>query len=405
MEGTECSRSATTAASHRSQRDSEGVQGTQYGSTMVEPRGEAFGGRAAQERAAGPQNSGMTEMRQEAQKSSTRPEDGEMELESSWSDLTPANRANMEQLRRQMMPAVPEKRFLGMNRITDEEGDVETRQWSPVPLGGFETNASHGASNGSQPGESKNTMDSSAFWGFDEPDQKPVLRTERILQVGQSPQQQPNHHSPEALIGRLQKRASEGDDDALATLKMMDSLHGQHSMPAHTSRIPAHTSPPVNRSVWTNAGDRSPEKMFETSSATHLALAQLASQGDTTALSALRMLEAIRLTEMHSNPMGGKLSHPDSSEKVPAPRRIDTVKVMVKAIDLSTPEASENSLYTFSSTCRAVGIPRSGLRTLHQRKRHSRYWSTSGRLAARRSRLRCAERLAMEVQVRQCWST
>ena len=42
-----------------------------------------------------------------------------------------------------MMPAVPEKRFLGMNRITDEEGDVDTRQWSPVPLGGFETNASH----------------------------------------------------------------------------------------------------------------------------------------------------------------------------------------------------------------------------------------------------------------------
>ena len=30
MEGTECSRSATTAASHRSQRDSEEVQGTQH---------------------------------------------------------------------------------------------------------------------------------------------------------------------------------------------------------------------------------------------------------------------------------------------------------------------------------------------------------------------------------------
>ena len=246
-----------------------------------------------------------------------------------------------------------------MNRITDEEGDVETRQWSPVPLGGFETNASHGASNGSQPGESMNTMGSSAFWGFDEPDQKPVLRTERIIQAEQSSQQQPNHHSPEALIGRLQKRASEGDDDALATLKMMDSMHGQHM------RVPARMgeSPPVNRSVWTNADDRSPEKMFETSSATHLALAQLASQGDTTALSALRMLEAIRLTEMHSNPMGGKLSYSDSGEKVPAPRRIDTVKVIVKAIDLSTPEASENSLYTFGSTCRAVGIPRSGLTT------------------------------------------
>ena len=276
MEGTECSRSATTAASHRPQGDREGVQGTQYGSTMVEPNGEAFGGRAAQERAAGPQNSGMTELRQEAQKISTRPEDGEMESEPSWSDLTPANRAQ-EELRRRMMPAVqPGKRFLGMNRISDEEGEVETKQWSPVPLGGFETNASHGASSGSQPGGSKNTMDSSAFWGFDEPDQKPVLRTDGIIQAEQSPQQQPNHHSPEALIGRLQKRASEGDDDALATLKMMDSMHEQHSlrMPARMSE-----SPSVNRSVWTNAGDRSPEKMFETSSATHLALAQLASQG------------------------------------------------------------------------------------------------------------------------------
>ena len=172
-----------------------------------------------------------------------------MEFESSWSDLTPANRANMEELRRRMMPATPGKRFPGMNRITDEECGVETRQWSPVPLGGFETNASHGVSNGSQPGGLKNTMDSSAFWGYDEQVQKPGMRTERILQVEQSPQQQPNHHSPEALIGRLQKRASEGDDDALATLKMMDALHEQHSMPAHTSRIPAHTSPPVNRSV------------------------------------------------------------------------------------------------------------------------------------------------------------
>ena len=104
---------------------------------MVEPNGEAFGGRAAQERAAGPQNSGKTEQRLDAQKSSTRPEDGEMEHESSWSELTPANHASKEELRRQMMPAVPEKRFLGMNRIADEEGDVETRQWSPVPLGCF----------------------------------------------------------------------------------------------------------------------------------------------------------------------------------------------------------------------------------------------------------------------------
>ena len=78
-------------------------------------------------------------------------------------------------------------------------------------------------------------------------------------------------------------------------------------------------------------------------------------------MSALRMLEAIRLTEMHSNPMGGKPSHPKSSEEAPVPKRIYTVKVIVKAIDLSTPEASENSLYTFNSTCRALGISRSGL--------------------------------------------
>jgi hypothetical protein len=61
-----------------------------HGSTMVEPNGEAFGGRAAHERAAGPQFSGMTEMRQDAQKSSTRPEEGELEFELGWSDFTPA---------------------------------------------------------------------------------------------------------------------------------------------------------------------------------------------------------------------------------------------------------------------------------------------------------------------------
>jgi hypothetical protein len=59
--------------------------------------------------------------------------------------------------------------------------------------------------------------------------------------------------------------------------------------------------------------------------------------------------------------MSGKPAHSEPNEKVPVPKRIDTVKVMVKAIDLSTPEGSENLLYTFSSTCRALGIPRSGL--------------------------------------------
>ena len=90
MESTECSRSANTAASHTSQRDREGVQGTQHGSTMVEPNGEAFGGRAAQERAAGPQISGMAEMRQDAQKSLTLPQEGGVEIELGWVDFTPA---------------------------------------------------------------------------------------------------------------------------------------------------------------------------------------------------------------------------------------------------------------------------------------------------------------------------
>ena len=87
MESTTCSESASTAASHTSQRDREGIQGTQHGSTatMVEPNGEAFGGRAAQELAAGQQMSGMTKMCQEAQQSSTRPEEGELEFEMGWS--------------------------------------------------------------------------------------------------------------------------------------------------------------------------------------------------------------------------------------------------------------------------------------------------------------------------------
>ena len=107
-----------------------------------------------------------------------------------------------------------------MNRITDDEGGVETRQWSPVPLGGFETNANHGVSNGSQPGGPTSTVDSSAFWGFEDSDRNSVLRTERVAKVEQSPQQQPDHWSQEALIGRLQQRASKGDDDALATCRL-----------------------------------------------------------------------------------------------------------------------------------------------------------------------------------------
>jgi hypothetical protein len=127
-------------------------------------------------------------------------------------------------------------------------------------------------------------------------------------------------------------------------------------------------SPPVDRRVRPDAGNRSPETMFDVPSATHQALAHLARQGDKTALSTLRMLEAVRLTEVHSNPMGGKPAHSEPREKEPVPKRIDTVKlkVVVKAIDLSTPEGSENSLYTFSSTCRALGIPRSGLNSTEE---------------------------------------
>ena len=71
---------------------------------MVEPNGEAFGGRAAQERAAGPQFSRMTEMRQDAQKSSTLPQEGGVGIELGWVDFTPAN--PKEELRRRMLPAV-----------------------------------------------------------------------------------------------------------------------------------------------------------------------------------------------------------------------------------------------------------------------------------------------------------
>jgi hypothetical protein len=199
--------------------------------------------------------------------------------------------------------------------------------------------------------------DTSAFWEGLEYSGQTELRKERIAaEIAQSPQHQPT--SQEALIGRLQQRASRGDGDALATLQMLDSMHGAYDS---VKPVRMSESPPVDRRVRPDAGSRLPETMFDVTSATHQALAHLASQGDKTALSTLRMLEAIRLTEMHSNPMRGKPAHSEPNEKVPVPKRIDTVKVMVKAIDLSTPEGSENSLYTFSSTCRALGIPRSGL--------------------------------------------
>ena len=171
-----------------------------------------------------------------------------------------------------------------MNRIADDESGIETRGLSPVPLGAFEASTNQRVSDGSQPSRAMIATDSSAFWGFEDSNQKSVLRTERIApEVVQTPQQQPT--SQEALIGRLQRRASEGDDDALATLKMLDSMHGEYS-----SRMPVRMSesPPVHQRVWRDASSRSPE----VTNATHQALAQLASQGDTTALSTLRMLEA-----------------------------------------------------------------------------------------------------------------
>ena len=115
-----------------------------------------------------------------------------------------------------------------MNRIADDECGADTRQWSPVPLGAFETNMNQRVSNGSQPSRAVIATDSSAFWGgFEDSDQKSVLRTERIAaEVAQSPQQQPT--SQEALIGRLRQKASRGGGDALATLHMLESMHGAY---------------------------------------------------------------------------------------------------------------------------------------------------------------------------------
>ena len=226
MESTECSRSANTAASHTSQRDREGVQGTQHGITMVEPNGEVFGGRAAQERAAGPQISGMAEMRQDAQKSSTLPQEGGVGIELGWVDFTPAN--PKEELRRRMLPAVePVKRNLGVNRIADAEYEADTRQWSPVPMGAFEANTNRCVNNGPLPSRAVIATDTSAFYGMFEDSDQTELRTGRVAaEVARSPQQQPT--SQEALIGRLRQKASRGGGDALATLHMLESMHGAY---------------------------------------------------------------------------------------------------------------------------------------------------------------------------------
>ena len=69
-------------------------------------------------------------------------------------------------------------------------------------------------------------------------------------EVARSPQQQPT--SQEALIGRLQKRASEGDDDALATLKMLDSMHGEYSPNPNPNPNPNPKEP--GRLFWQRCG-------------------------------------------------------------------------------------------------------------------------------------------------------
>ena len=116
-----------------------------------------------------------------------------------------------------------------------------------------------------------------------------------------------------------------------------------------------------------DARNLSPGEMFSAPSSTHQqVLAQLASQGDEEALSTLRMLEAVRLAKMTSSSISGKPAPSEPKEKESVGKRIDTVKVIVKAIDLSTPEGSENLQYTFSSTCRALGIPRSGLNAFEE---------------------------------------
>jgi hypothetical protein len=158
-------------------------------------------------------------------------------------------------------------------------------------------------------------------------------------------------------------------------------------------------SPPVDQRVRSDARNLSPGTMFNVPSATHQMLAHLAGQGDEKALSTLQ----------NSSPMGGKPAPPEPKEKEPVPKRIDTVKVIVKAIDLSTPEGSENSLYTFSSTCRALGIPREGLNSVEEEALALLVdkWTTSIQQpdCMYHAPHRCAERLATAGVARRGWST
>ena len=70
-ESTTCSESAATAASHTSQRDSEGIQGTQHGSTTWWNRtGKPLGDVRLRIEQQVSKSGNVTEMRQEAQQSS-----------------------------------------------------------------------------------------------------------------------------------------------------------------------------------------------------------------------------------------------------------------------------------------------------------------------------------------------
>ena len=83
----------------------------------------------------------------------------------------------------------------------------------------------------------------------------------------------------------------------------------------------------------------------------------------------LRMLETLRAAKTSTSSVSGKPALAGPTEVPTEPRavkRIETTKVVVKPIDLSSPEGSENSLYTFGSTCRALGIPRSGLSVVEE---------------------------------------
>ena len=98
-----------------------------------------------------------------------------------------------------------------------------------------------------RPGKDSNTKISCRSCGVDE--LQPSLRTVASAAADGSG----------SIIGRLQQKASMGDDDALATLRMLEAMHGSYSRgrPMRMS-----VSPPVDQRVRPDAGNRSPETMF-----------------------------------------------------------------------------------------------------------------------------------------------